>query len=272
MRTAAGVWKAVAVATGPNGVSRILWTNPDGRATLWFVNADGSYGVSGAYGPYADGGGVWRAAALSVGPDNVAHILWTNPDGRATLWFVNPDTTYGLIGAYGPYADGGGVWRASAVATGPDNLSHLLWNNPDGRATLWYVNPNGNYGLIGAYGPYADGGGVWRAAAVSVGPNNDAHLLWDNPDGRATLWFVNPDSGFGLVGAYGPFSDTGGVWSASALATDSDGVSRILWGNPDGRATLWYVNPGGAYGLTGAYGPYADGGGVWKATADSAGP
>ena len=267
-----GVWKAVAVATGPNGVSRILWTNPDGRATLWFVNLDGSYGVSGAYGPYTDTGGVWHAATVSVGPDNVAHILWTNPDGRATLWFVNADNTYGVLGAYGPYVDGGGVWRASAVATGPDNLSHLLWTNPDGRATLWFVNPNGSYGLVGAYGPYADGGGVWRALAVSVGPDNAAHLLWDNPDGRTTLWFINPDSSFGLVSAYARAADSGGAWSASALATGSDGVNHILWNNPDGRATLWSVNPGGGYGLTGAYGPYADSGGVWKAVADSAGP
>ena len=267
-----GVWKAIAVATGPNGVSRILWTNPDGRATLWFVNPDGSYGVTGAYGPYVDGGGVWRAAALSVGPDNVAHILWNNPDGRATLWFVNPDNTHGLIGAYGPYADRGGVWKAVAIATGTNGVSRILWNNPDGRSTLWYVNPDSSYGVTGAYGPYLDSGGIWRATAVCVGPDNVAHILWNNPDGRSTFWFVNPDASYGLAGAYGPYADSGGIWRAAAIATGPDNVTHILWNNPDGRSTLWFVNPGGAYGLMGAYGPYADSGGVWKATADSAGP
>ena len=267
-----GVWSAQAVATGPNGVSRILWTNPDGRATLWYVNPNGSYGVSGAYGPYTDSGGVWKATAVSVGPDNVAHILWNNPDGRATLWYVNTDNSYGLLGAYGPYSDGGGTWKAEALATGPDNVSHILWNNPDGRTTLWYVNPDSSYGLIGAYGPYSDSGGVWKAKSLSVGSDDAAHILWDNPDGRATLWYVNPDTTYGLVGAYGPYKDSGGVWSAQALATGPNGVSRILWTNPDGRTTLWFVNPDNSYGVTGAYGPYTDNGGVWKATADSVGP
>ena len=270
-----GVWKAKAVATGPNGVTRILWTNPDGRVTLWYVNPDGSYGLSGVYGPYTDSGGVWSAKALSVGPDNVAHILWNNPDGRATLWFVNPDQSYGLVGAYGPYADGGGLWSAKSLATGPNGVSRIVWGNPDGRATLWYVNPDASYGVTGAYGPYADAGGLWTAGAVSVGPDDAAHILWNNPDGRATLWFVNPDASYGLVGAYGPYADSGGTWSASALATGADGVSRILWGNPDGRTTLWYVNPDASYGLTGAFPAFSDdaaGGGLWSAGAVSAGP
>ena len=267
-----GLWKAAALATGPNGVSRLLWTNPDGRATLWFVNPDGTYGVTGAYGPYADKGGLWTAGALSVGPDNVAHILWTNPDGRATLWFVNPDNSYGVSGAYGPYSDPSGVWKAGALATGPDGVSRLLWTNPDGRATLWFVNPDASYGVTGAYGPYADTSGTWRARAVSVGPDNVAHILWNNPDGRATLWFVNPDASYGLLGAYGPYADSAGLWTASALATGLDGISHPLWTNPDGRTTLWFVNPGGAFGVSGAYGPYVDSGGVWRAVADSAGP
>ena len=267
-----GVWKAVAVATGPDGVSRILWTNPDGRATLWFVNPNGTFGLSGAYGPYADSGGTWRAGAVSVGPDNVAHILWTVSDGRTTLWYVNPDNSYGLVGVYGPYVDSGGIWKAGTLATGPDGVSRLLWTNPDGRATLWFINPDASYGLSGAYGPYADSGGVWRAGAVSVGPDAVAHILWTNPDGRATLWFVNPDNSYGLVGAYGPYSDSGGLWTAGALATGPDGISHILWTNPDGRATLWYVNPDDSFGLLGAYGPYSDSGGLWRAVADSAGP
>ena len=201
-----------------------------------------------------------------------AHILWTNPDGRATLWFINSDNSYGVIGAYGPYVDNGGVWKATAVATGPNGVSRILWNNPDGRSTLWFVNPDGSYGVTGAYGPYADNGGVWKAGAVSVGPDNVAHILWNNPDGRATLWFINSDNSYGVIGAYGPYGDKGGVWKATAVATGPNGVSRILWNNPDGRSTLWFVNPDGSYGVSGAYGPYADNGGVWKAAADSAGP
>ena len=41
-----GLWQAVSVATGPNGVSRLLWTvNSDGREVLWYINPDGSHGL-----------------------------------------------------------------------------------------------------------------------------------------------------------------------------------------------------------------------------------
>ena len=145
-----------------------------------------------------------------------AHILWNNPSGQAMLWYVNTDGSHGIIGTYGPYTDGGGTWRASAVATGPNGVSRILWTHPDGRAVLWFVNPDGSFGDRGAYGPYADGGGTWRASTVSVGPDNVAHLLWTHPDGRAVLWFVNPDGSFGDKGAYGPFVDSHGTWQATA--------------------------------------------------------
>ena len=251
-----GVWRATAVATGPNNVTRILWNHPDGRAVLWFVNPNGSFGDKGAYGPYTDGGGTWRATAISVGPDNVAHILWHSPDGRATLWFVNPDGTNGTSVAYGPYNDSGGMWQAVALATGPNGVSRILWHSPDGRATLWYVNPDGTYGTSPAYGPYTDGDGIWQAVADSVGPDNVAHILWHSPDGRATFWFVNLDGTNGTSVAYGPYNDGGGPWQATALATGPNGVSHIQWSHLDGRATLWFVNSNGTYGASGTYGPY----------------
>jgi len=271
-RDGGGLWQAVALATGPNGVSRILWRAPDGRATLWFVNPDGSFGSSQAYGPYRDGGGLWQAVALSVGPDNVAHILWHSPDGRATLWFVNSDGSFGSSQAYGPYRDGGGLWQATALATGPDGVSRILWRAPDGRATLWHVYTNGSFDSSQAYGSYRDSGGLWQATAVSAGPDNVAHILWTAPDGRSTLWFVNPDGSFGSSPAYGPYADGSGLWQATALASGPDNVAHILWHSPDGRATIWFVNPDGTHGTSQAYGPYVDGGGIWQATAVSAGP
>ena len=260
-----GTWQAVALATGPNGVNRILWRNPDGRATLWRVYPDGSFGTSQPYGPYTDVGGRWQAVAASVGPDNVAHILWRNPDGRATVWYVNPDGSFGTSPSYGPYTDAGGTWQAVALATGPDNVARILWRNPDGRATLWHVYPDDTTDTSQPYGPYVDGGGLWQATAVSVGPDNVAHILWRNPDGQATLWRVNADSSFSPGPSYGPYTDAGGTWQAVALATGPNGVSRILWRNPDGQATLWQVNPDASFGISPPYGSYKDGGGLWQA-------
>lgn len=267
-----GAWRAAAVATGPTGVSRLLWTNPDGRAVLWYVNPDGSHGDYGQYGPYINPGGVWRASAVSVGPDNVAHILWTNPDGRAVLWYVNPDGTHGDYGQYGPYTESSGVWRASALATGPGGVSRILWTNPDGREVLWYVNPDGSHGDTGQFGPYTDAGGTWQATAVAVGIDGLPHLLWTNPSGRSVLWDGKSDGTYTDHGQYGPYTDAGGTWRTTAVSFGPDNLPHLLWSNPNGRSVLWNGTFDGTYTDHGQYGPYTDAGGTWLAAATSAGP
>ena len=200
------------------------------------------------------------------------HILWHSPDGRATVWTVNADNSFSTSQAYGPYVDADGIWQAVALATGPDGVSRLLWHNPDGRATVWRVNADNSFSTSQAYGPYVDADGIWQATAISVGPDNIAHLLWHNPDGRATVWRVNADNSFSTSQAYGPYVDGGGTWQAVALATGPNGVSHLLWRSPDGRATVWTVNADNSFSTSQAYGPYVDGGGTWQAVADSAGP
>ena len=142
----------------------------DGRSVLWDGHPDGSYSDHGQYGPYVDGGGVWKAMTVSIGPDALPHLLWDNPSGRSVLWDGHPDGTYGDHGQHRPYTDAGGTWQAVTVSVGPDNMPHLLWDNPDGRSVLWNGNADGTYSDHGQYGPYTDAGGTWRAVAVSTGP------------------------------------------------------------------------------------------------------
>ena len=264
-------WTARAVATGPDGLSHLLWTNPDGRAALWTVKGDGTFTPT-FYGPYTDNGQLWKAVAVSVGGDNVPHLLWTNPDGKALLWNIHPDGTFTIPAVYGPYTDGSAStpWAATAVATGPDGVSHLLWDNADGKAALWTVQGDGSFTPF-FYGPYTDGLG-WSAKAVSVGGDGVPHLLWDNGDGRSLLWTVNADGTFRIPAAYGPYTDgsPNTPWAANAVATGSDGVSHLLWDNADGKASLWTVQGDGTFSPT-FYGPYTDGKG-WTAVAVSAGP
>ena len=196
------------------------------------------------------------------------------------LWNVAPDFTFTLAG-YGPYTDAsvssdpGNLWSATALATGPDNLSRIVWNNVDGRVMLWDVDSSFNFSLAG-YGPYTDGApqNKWSAAGVSVGPDNVTHLLWSNTDRRAMFWNVDSAFGFTLAG-YGPYTDNApdNLWTAASLATGPDGLSHIVWGNTDDRAMLWEVDSTFDFTVAG-YGPYTDNasGNLWSATAVSAGP
>ncbi len=235
--------------------------------------------------PPTDQRGAGRAGPPDIGayeyagafsPSGHTHLLWNNSDGRVMLWSIAQDGSFTLSG-FGPYTDGApqNVWHATAVATGPDGLSHLLWNNTDGRVMLWTVDDSGNFTLAG-YGPYTDNApqNKWSAVGVSVGPDNTVHLLWSNTDHRAMLWNVASDFTFTLAG-YGPYTDNapGNLWTATALATGGDGLTRILWNNTDTRVMLWDVD--GSFGFTLAgYGPYTDGApqNKWSAVGLSVGP
>ena len=134
---------------------------------------DFSFTLAG-YGPYTDNApqNKWSAVGVSVGPDNVQHILWTNTDRRAMFWNVNPDFTFTLAG-YGPYTDN--APRQPVERTGGGDGSrrpfHILWANTDYRAMLWGVDSAFNFTVAG-YGPYTDNtpGNLWSATAVSAGP------------------------------------------------------------------------------------------------------
>ena len=195
------------------------------------------------------------------------HLLWNNADGRVMLWSVAQDGSFTVHG-FGPYADNAPLqvhtWSATALATGADGRSYVLWNNTDGRVMLWTMDDAGSVSDAAYFDPYTDNApqNKWSATAVSVGPDNVVHLLWNNTDGRVMLW-NNATADFTLAG-YGPYTDdsVGGdpavnKWRATALATGPDNVSRILWNNTDHRVMLWDVAQDFSFSLAG-YGPYTD--------------
>ena len=263
---AATVPASLTVAAGQTSATFAVTTQPVTSTTAVTLSAASS--------------GLLLSALLTVQAPAHTHLLWNNADGRVMLWSVAADGSFTFHG-FGPYTDGApqNKWSATAVATGADGVSHLLWNNTDGRVMLWTVDDAGSFTLAG-YGPYTDNGAnnLWSATAVSVGPDNTVHLLWNNTDHRVMLWNVAPDFSFTLAG-FGPYTDAsvsgdpGNLWSAAALATGPDGKSRIAWNNADGRVMLWDVDSSFNFTLAG-YGPYTDGApqNKWSVTGASVGP
>ena len=299
-------YAARSLSTGPNGVSHVLWSTPGGRAALRDVHPDGTH-TDTYYGPFSDDGTsatIWQPVAVSTGGDNVTHVLWDNPNGRTILWDVNLFTgAYIVVGSYGGFSDDGTantVWKAVALATGPDGLSHILWTNADGNTLLWNLDSNDDQ-PVGSGSPATasqsqtdtstsstyplqsdDGSGntIWSARALSVGEDNLPRILWNNPDGRTILWNVNPDGSFAIVGNYSPLVDPvgRGGFTAVALATGADNRSHFAWDNPDGETFLWNLLNDGGSGTNDTvspffYGVFSDDGTAatdWKAVAVSA--
>ena len=208
----------------------LLWANTDHKAAFWNVNQDGRSRSRRATAPTRDDTPqhLWDAVGVSTGPDNVSHLMWSNTDHKAMFWDVSDgDGSFQVKAGYGPYNDNSpnAPWLAAGVSTGPDNASHLLWNDADYRAMFWDVsNSNGSFRVLKGYGPYTDNapGNLWSATSLCTGPDNASHLLWNNVDGRVMLWDVSSaDGSFTVRAGYGPYTDgaASNVWSAVGVST-----------------------------------------------------
>jgi len=194
-------WTAQALAAGPDGKVRVLWTNADGRMSLWSLNADGTYAHA-EYGPFAG----WTAQSFSVAPDNTVRVLWTNTSGQMSFWVMDAQGGY-QDSEYGPYPG----WTPSALATGPDGVSHITWNHAgDGQVSVWSLTDAGQF-TFADFGPYTD----WTAGSLAVGADDTLHIGWSEPDGTGSLWDVPvaaPSSFTDVV--YGPY----GGWSLRGVS------------------------------------------------------
>ncbi|HEX7253968.1 MAG TPA: sialidase family protein [Thermoanaerobaculia bacterium] len=214
-------WSARAVADGPDGLTRLLWNNPDGSAALWLLGPTGNQ-ASYRYDPTAG----WTAADVSVGRDGATHLLWTNVDGRTKL------TTVAVSGAvvgettYGPYNG----WIARSISDGADGLTRILWTNNDGRAGLSLVAPETETEIAATYRFVPEPG--WTARDVAVSADNQARVLFANAVGQMALWSV--DNSGTVTNSGKVFAPPRPGQAAVRVSAGADGLTRVLWTGPDG--------------------------------------
>ncbi len=155
-------------------------------------------------------------------------------------------------------------WDAISISVAPDNMTHILWNNPAGRMALWSYNTATDQFFDREFGPYPG----WKPTAVADGPDGKTRVLWNNTSGRVALWDydIATTTGTGQLvdHEYGPYPG----WSATAISVGTDNTTHILWNNTSGRVALWNYDTVTSQFVDNEYGPYPG----WKATAVADGP
>lgn len=111
-------------------------------------------------------------------------------------------------------------------------ITHVLWTNTSGAASIWnYDADNGSFAQ-NTYGPYPG----WAAKTIAEnGLDGLIRVLWDSANGQASLWSLDNTTSVFSQFSYGPYAG----WTANALSVSSDGTNRLLWNNSNGRASLW---------------------------------
>ncbi len=145
-----------------------------------------------------------------------------------------------------------------AIAVGGDNLTRLLWNNPDGSISLWRINSDTTVAAQYPYGPYPG----WATTVMAAGADSAPRVLYNHTaDGQMSLWRTNPTTNAFSQFSYGPYPG----WTAQAVAVGPDNAPRVLWNHTaDGQITLWRVGTDGTFSQY-AYGPYPG----WSAVAEA---
>jgi len=215
-----------------NSGKLIIWNNSDGNGavSLW-DQVSPPYYTRYTCGPYPG----WSALAVAAGSDQVPRILWTNTDGRAALWSVNPSNGSFTHADYGPYTG----YTAVGLAVGGDNAPRVLWAKTDGTMSLWRVAPDTTF-THAEYGPFPG----YTASLIAAGADSIPRILWTKSDGSISLWHdVQGAAGYSYQN-YGPYSG----YTAMSMAVDGNNTPRILWNHPsDGTTSLWSVAPGGSF-------------------------
>lgn len=245
-----GYQKPTGVAVGKNdGLPRLLWTYPDGKAKVETLNAGGTAVTStGNFGPFPG----FRAISIDVGLDNQPRVLWAKTDGTASLWTLNTAGTAQASAAdYGPFTD----WTPTDVTVGYDNQPRVLWSKTDGTASVWTFNTAGTSNLNAANFTVTG----FTPTAISIGSDNKPRVLWS----------TTPSTGQVVVSRYNTTGTALDVqntltapagWLGRDLATGNDNIVRVMWDQAaTDKASIWVLNAAGsALASSADFGPFAD--------------
>jgi photosystem II stability/assembly factor-like uncharacterized protein len=220
---ASTTWTAVAIASGTDGLARVLWQCVDGRSGIEIIGSAGRQAVF-VFAPT----GSLIPVDIAVAENGEARILFTGSEGEALVGRVDSSGALTPGPRYGPIRG----WTAVAIADGPGG-TRVLWRCTDGR---------GGTSLHDAGGVML-GSSVWPASAgyaaedLAVGADGSPRLLRTNPNGDVEVSTIDAA---GHPSAAQILSNSG--FTPRRISAGADGKTRLLWNAADGSGSVWILN------------------------------
>ncbi len=163
------------------------------------------------------------------------HAADLNGDGR-------PDLVFSAGG------EGDGNVHFSVLLNAAPPVSHLLWNNANGTASIWNYDPASGTYTFHNFGPFAG----YTAKTIADGPDGKVRVLWTKADGTASIWNLDNGTGTYTYHNFGPYPG----FAAKALSVGPDNITHILWDSTDGHASFWNYNAAAGTYTFHNFGPY----------------
>lgn len=244
-----GDWSPYQFAAGPNGTTRLLWTDGYVKA---LPPSPAEFALSGINLLSS------RVTALSLNAGAEVSVWAFDQNGNATS--KGP--------AYGPYSDTNGNWVPVQYVTAPNGTGRLMWmesgNEDQAEVSFWALSANGivsHYGHV--YGPYAG----WNPLSFDINSSdNTLRLLWDKYSGPPvygdiiSTWLLDAN---GTALTMGPPNGPYDVGMPNQIYANADGTSEIvgpyLTPHANGPLSFWTMSSAGVQtGATSTYGQYSN--------------
>ncbi|MCX7010472.1 MAG: hypothetical protein NTY53_25055 [Kiritimatiellaeota bacterium] len=187
-----------------DGISDLLFDDPNGDQGIWFLNADGSVNSMRQIFPNNISDPSWKIAAAGDW-DGIGHdqVFWQNPAGDVVYWVL--DVTGNFQSA--TYLANTTTWKlrgAGRLFINGDPQVELLWQN-GGQVASWYRVGSSIFATLLPYTvtPWLLSG------VVDIDGDGVSDLVWQNPTGDIAGWFMNPTNGTfntaRILGSTGPW-------------------------------------------------------------------
>jgi hypothetical protein len=226
-----GDWLSVNGVAVPGGLfdqrPGLVWREPSGQVTLWFVD-----GASASARSPAAAGSEWTIVGTGdFNGDRGGDLLWRSTTGQVALWLMTGGIKLGE--AYPGGTNAG--WNVQGVGDfDSDDRSDILWRSTTGDLAIWFSGDTQRQAYPGVV---SDTGWQVRGTGDFNGDTHD-DVVWRYSNGQVAIWFMRNGSKIGE--AYPGGQDGGGYWSIAAIG-DLDGDERddILWRGATGELALW---------------------------------
>ncbi|TDH58304.1 hypothetical protein E2C06_33275 [Dankookia rubra] len=218
--------KAFADDVSGDGVSDILWRNPDGGLTYWAM-----HGLGGTDVRLPSVSTDWILLGTGdLNGDGQADLLWRHSDGALATWFSGGT---GFAGG-GTIADVSTAWKIAAIGDmNRDGRADILWRHTDGTVALWEMDGTS---VIGG-GSIAAVDTSWSLVGLAdLNGDGRSDIVWRHTDGTVSAWLMDGTRSIGGGTIYNP----GSSWTVTGLGDfDGDGNADLLWRNTDGAVVAW---------------------------------
>jgi hypothetical protein len=226
-----------------DGLTDIVFENPDGFVGVWFMNNGPDLVSASTFNPDNVGDPRWHIVGTGdFNNDTKTDLLYQHEDGTLAVWFMDGKN---LISAslLNPSFPGDGWHVGGTGDINRDGKRDIVFQHNDGTLAAWYMD---GINLVAGHpiNPAHAGEDGWKVVGTAdLNQIGSVDLVFQNTiSGLLAAWYMN---GLNLAQGIPLNPDNPGDlgWKVAGTADlDKDGRTDLLYQHDDGSVAVWLMD------------------------------